>query len=89
MAAHRPFMDTRWAWLKALLGLSLFEATFAIVQSKASAAAAEAAKILTGNSEPGSLAVVIANEWGSLGAIMALSVAQIVLGIWRPRLAKR
>jgi hypothetical protein len=89
MVAHRPFLGTRWAWFKAFLGLSMFEATFAIVQSKATTASVESAKFVTGAGDPGGLADALANEWGSLGAIMALSIAQIVLGVWRPRFAKR
>lgn len=86
MVAHRAFLDTRWAWLKALLGLSMFEATFAIVQSKATTAAAEAAKIAAGAGDAGELAAAVANEWGSLAAIFVLSLAQVALGVWRPRL---
>jgi hypothetical protein len=89
MVAHRPFLDTRWAWFKALLGLSMFEATFAIVQSKATTAAVESANVITGEGQPGALANAVANEWWSLGAVMALSIGQIVLGVWRPRFAKR
>lgn len=88
MAAHRPFFDTRWAWIKALLGLMMFEATLGLVQAKATAAAAEATKITTGQGEPGALAEVLANEWLSLGALMALSIAQVALGVWRPRLSR-
>jgi hypothetical protein len=89
MAAHRPFFDTRWAWLKALLGLILFEATLAVIQSKATSAADLAAKIAAGKVQAGALAEVIASERTSLIAILLLSIAQIALGIWRPRLAKR
>lgn len=89
MAVHRAFLDTRWAWLKALLGLSMFEATFAIVQSKATTAAAEAAKIALGTGDRIALAEAIANEWWSLGAVLVLSMAQIALGVWRPRMAFR
>lgn len=89
MAVHRAFLDTRWAWLKALLGLSMFEATFAIVQSKATTAAVETAKILAGDGDRIALAEALANEWWSLGAVLALSMAQIALGIWRPRMAFR
>lgn len=89
MAAHRPFLDTRWAWLKAILGLSLFEATLAVVQAKATTAAAMAARIAKGEPETAALAEVLASEHWSVAAILALSVAQVVLGIWRPRLAKR
>jgi uncharacterized membrane protein len=87
MAVHRPFLDTRWVWFKAILGLSMFEATLAIIQSKANSAAAEAAKIVSGTGEPGAFAEVIANEWLALGGITALSFAQIALGVWRPRFA--
>jgi hypothetical protein len=89
MAVHRPFQDHRWAWLKALLGFIMFEATLGIVESKANSAAAVSAKIATGEAEPGLLASALAGEWLSLGAILVLSTAQIVLGVWRPRLAKR
>lgn len=89
MVAHKAFLDTRWAWLKALLGLSMFEATFAIVQSKATTAAAEAAKFAAGAGDAGDLAAALSNEWGSLGAIFALSLAQVALGVWRPRMVTR
>jgi Predicted integral membrane protein (DUF2269) len=89
MVVHRPFQDTRWAWLKAVLGLSMFEATLGIVQSKATTAAVESAKAVTGAAEPGALADALANEWAALAVIMALSIAQVGLGVWRPRLAKR
>jgi len=64
----------------------MFEATFAIVQSKATTAAAEAAKLAAGTGDAGELALALANEWGSIGAIFALSLAQVALGVWRPRL---
>lgn len=89
MVVHKAFLDTRWAWLKAVFGLSMFEATLAIVQAKANAAAQEADKIRDGGGEAGLLAEIIANEWLALGIIMALSIAQIALGVWRPRFARR
>jgi hypothetical protein len=42
MATRYPYLDTRWAWLKALQGLSVFEATLGVIQSKATSAASEA-----------------------------------------------
>lgn len=89
MAVHRPFQDTRWAWLKALLGLSLFEATLAIVQSKATTAAALSARLAAGVGEPGELAVVLANEWRAFSAVLALSIVQVIVGVWRPRLTRQ
>lgn len=89
MVVHPPFRETRWAWLKALLGLSTFEATLGIIGAKASSAAALSAKIAAGEAEQKALADAIAYEWGSLTAIMLLTVANVVIGVWRPRLFKR
>ena len=89
MAVHPPFQEKRWAWVKALLGIGMFEATLAIIQSKATTAAIVSRKIADGTAEPGALASALSTEWSSLAAIMTISIANIVLGVWRPRLAKK
>jgi hypothetical protein len=86
MAVHRPFMEQRWVWLKAVLGLSVFEATLGVVGSKAGTAAAVSAKIAAGAPAADELARAIAHEWMALGVILTLLLVNIVLGIWRPRL---
>lgn len=88
MAVHRPFQQRRWAWVKALLGISVFELTLAIVQSKANYAASISAAIANGGANDGDLAAGLTYEWHSLAVIMALSIANIVLGVWRPRLKR-
>lgn len=88
MAVHHPFQELRWVWVKALLGLSMFESTLAIIQSKADYAAKLAAKIAVGEADAAALATALSTEWSSLAAIMALSIANVVLGVWRPRLAR-
>jgi Predicted integral membrane protein (DUF2269) len=89
MAAHTPFQAMRWVWVKALLGLSTFEATLGIIGSKADYAAKLSAKIASGDAPPDALASGLHTEWTSLAAILALSIANIVLGVWRPRLVRR
>jgi len=89
MVVHPPFRETRWAWLKALLGLSTFEATLGIIGAKATAAADFSARVAAGEAHQKALADAIANEWGSLVAIMVLAVANVVIGVWRPRLWKK
>lgn len=89
MVVHPPFRETRWAWLKALLGLSTFEATLGVIGSKASSAASISAKIAAGEPQQKALADAIAMEWGALTAIMLLSLANVVIGVWRPRLRKK
>jgi hypothetical protein len=93
MAAHQPFQDMRWVWIKALLGLSMFESTLAIIQSKANYAAKVSSQIAAGEANADALKAALttdlATEWYSLGAIMTLSIANVVLGVWRPRLVRR
>jgi hypothetical protein len=86
MAVHPPFQERRWAWVKALLGIGMFESTLAIIQSKANTAAIVSRKIAEGTANADALGTALSTEWSSLIAILALSVANIVLGVWRPKL---
>ncbi len=88
MVVHKPFMEHRWVWAKAVLGLSLFEATLAVIHAKAASASEEAVKIAAGGGDPAALASVVANEWMTLYALLALCAAQVALGVWRPRLGR-
>ena len=89
MVVHPPFRETRWAWLKALLGLSTFKATLGIIGAKATAAANFSTRVAAGEAQQKALADAIAYEWGALTAIMVLAVANVVIGVWRPRLWKK
>jgi len=89
MAVHRPFQERRWVWIKALLGLGMFESTLAIIGSKADYATKMSAKIAAGGGDPDALQTALTYEWTTLGTIMALSIANIVLGVWRPPLKWR
>lgn len=89
MVVHKPYLDKRWVWFKAFLGLSMFESTLAIIQAKANYAAKVSAEIAGGAASASTLATALSTEWNSLIAIMALSIANIVLGVWRPSLTKR
>ena len=50
--------------------------------------AAISIKIAAGEPQQKALADAIANEWGSLIVIMVISIANVVVGVWRPRLWK-
>jgi uncharacterized membrane protein len=90
MVVHQPFQEQRWVWLKALLGLSLFEATLGIIQAKAGDAADLSARIAAGATDQQALlSEAIRHEWGTLAAILALVAANVVIGVWRPRLRGR
>lgn len=86
IAVHQPFQQRRWVWVKAALGISMFEATLGIVQSKAEYAARLSQQIVEGKLTAEALKADIAAEWYALAVIMILSVVNIVLGVWRPKL---
>lgn len=88
MAFHTPFMDKGWAWAKALLGILMFKGVLTVVGSKADHAAALARRIEEGETERAVLDAAMKYEWSVLWIVMALTVANVVLGVWRPRFAR-
>jgi hypothetical protein len=89
MMVQRAFQEMRWVWVKALLGFAMFEATLAVIQGKANEGLSLAQKVATGAETAEALKVALSSEWTSLYAIMALSLAQVILGVWRPALYRR
>ncbi len=89
MAVHAPFLDQRWAWAKAALGISMFEGTLGFVGHKATAAREFAAKVADGTATQAQLQEAIASEWTALGVVLALTLGNVVLGVWRPSLRGR
>lgn len=89
MVVHRPFLDLGWVWLKAATGILLFEATLGAINAKADYAARVSAKIAAGEADASLLTAAIATEWGALLGITALSVANVIVAIWRPPLTWR
>ena len=85
MMVHRPFLNKGWVWLKAAAGILMFKGVLTIVGSKADHAAAVSRQIAEGEPLAEVLEQAIAYEWHILYVIMAISVANVVVGIWRPR----
>lgn len=84
MGVHRPYLRRGWVWVKALTAIGIFEATMAAVKWKAVVAAEVATKIANG--EAGASALEdFDREWGAVFVVVALAVANVVVGVWRPR----
>ena len=89
MAIHHPFQNAGWAWFKALLGLPMFEGTLLTIDATAQEAAALSARAAAGEVDPALVAQAVAREWNALWLILALALAQTILGVWRPRAWRR
>ncbi len=88
IAANRAYANAGWAWVKALLGIGMFEGTLGSVGANARHAAELSALAAAGNPDPVQLAGVLRTEWGGLWMLLALSLVNIVLGVWRPRFGR-
>ena len=89
IAVHRPFQEARWVWAKALSGILVFEATLASVDGPAQRAAQTSAAAIAGEIDVSELATKIHDHNGALYILLGLAVANIMLGIWRPRFKYR
>ena len=85
MMVHSPFLDKGWVWIKVALGISMFTGVLHIDNAKADYVARLSAEIAAGTAEPGALDRILTGEWGTLIAVMVVSIANVVLAIWRPR----
>jgi len=89
IAANRAYVDAGWAWVKALLGISMFEGTLLTVGAGARHAAELSAAAASGQADPAQLAEVLHSEWSTLWLLLSLSIINILLAVWRPRLTRR
>lgn len=86
MAIHSPFHGAGWVWIKAILGVSAFEATLGGIVGPAHRAAEISAEIAAGTGDPKLLHDEIAQEPIRLGILLAIVVVNVVLSVWRPKL---
>ena len=82
MAATRGYQDAAWAWVKALLGMSVLVATFRVVGS-----AGKSADFAAVTADPSVLDAMLRSERNLLWVLIALCVVNVLLAVWRPRLS--
>jgi hypothetical protein len=86
IAANRAYHSAGWAWAKLATGILIFEWGFTAILGPLQEEAELSARVLAGGADPASLAVSIGSERNSLWVLLAVAAANVVLGIWRPRL---
>lgn len=87
IAATPGFHDAGWVWAKAATGILILEGGLHVLgpiqeQAKRGAGA------LAGGASPAGVALLVTAERNTLWLLLAVSVANIALGVWRPRLPK-
>ena len=88
IALNRGYHNAGWAWVKLGTGILIFEGGFAGVQGPMQEEAEQSAAALAGTVDPASLAASLGAERNTLWVLLAVATANVVLGIWRPRLTR-
>jgi hypothetical protein len=85
IAANRAYHDAGWAWVKLATGILVFAGSLHAlgpIQEEAKPSAGEVA----GHSDP-TITGPFGAEQSTLWMLLAAATANVVLGIWRPRLS--
>ncbi len=88
MAVTRAYLGAGWAWLKLATGVLMFEGGLVYVQGPMRWEAEQSAAALAGRVDPATLGASLGPERGTLWLLLAVATANVVLGIWRPRLVR-
>ena len=86
LAFTRAYHNAGWAWAKLITGVLIFEAGFVYVQGAMTEEARLANEALAGKVDPATLTGSLSAERGTLWVLLAVTTANVVLGIWRPKL---
>jgi hypothetical protein len=88
-AWNRAFFSQGWAWAKLATGVLVFEGGLVGVQGPIKAEAERSAEALANHLAP---SVIMAGGdvgVGPLWVMLVVATANVVLGVWRPRLGRR
>ena len=88
MALNHAYLNAGWAWLKLATGVLMFEGGLVYVQGPMRQEAEQSARALAGRVDPATLAASLGAERNTLWVLLAVAAANVVLGIWRPRILR-
>jgi hypothetical protein len=88
IAINRAFHSAGWAWAKLASGVLVLEWSLVGIQGPMQEEAELSARALAQQIDPATLAASLGAEWKSLWVMLAVATANVILGIWRPRLTR-
>jgi hypothetical protein len=88
IALNRAYHSAGWAWAKLATGILIFEWGFTAILGPLQEQAELSMRALAGDVDPAMLATSLGNERNSLWVLLAVGTANVVLGVWRPRLTR-
>jgi hypothetical protein len=86
MAASPGYLDAGWVWIKAATGILIFEGGFTAVAGPIQEAGRTSGAALAGHLAPGAMALSFGAERNTLWVLLAVALANVALGVWRPRM---
>jgi hypothetical protein len=86
IAVNQSFHNAGWAWVKLASGVLLFEGGLVSVLGPIQEGAKRSAVALAGQLDPATIIGSYGAERNALWGLLAVTMANVVLGIWRPRL---
>ncbi|MFP4147808.1 MAG: DUF2269 family protein [Halorhodospira sp.] len=85
MAFYAGFRQAGWVWIKAIISYSIFSASLAFVHGNAIQVASGAEAAAAGRIEIEAIPRHVNNEPLVLWVVLIICIANVVLGVWRPR----
>jgi hypothetical protein len=89
IAWNRAFHNAGWAWAKLGSGVLVFEGGLVNIQGPIKEEAERSAAALATHWDAAAATGLSGSEQGSIWVILAVSVVNVVLGVWRPRFSRR
>jgi hypothetical protein len=86
IAAVRAYQNAGWAFSKLISGVIMFEWGFTAIAGKMQPEADLAARALSSGENIAKLGSQLTAERNSILILLAVAAANVILGIWRPRL---